>query len=418
MGFFLTCLYVILIYLRPQEFIEEIKGWPLVAYTAYASMAVVFLQGSFRAEIFKRSPANLLLVFFWLSLPLSQMANLWLGGAIYAFNEFAKVAILYFLVVITVDSWHRIKVFIWILIFCSTFLGLQAVVQYHTGVGLVGGEALLRDQEILQARGIGIFADPNDLAIHIVPIMAFVLPAFHRRFLSPTWITGFLFLVPMVAGVVYTRSRGGMLGLAAVGWYYLRQRVGKVTSIFGLLLILSIIMALPRMGEITPEEESARSRLEHWGHGLEQFKRRPIFGIGYEMFNADYSHTAHNSFVLIFSEAGIVGATLWIALFFCTFRDLRYLREEWRGPPFLDNVVDSLVGALFAWQVSAFFLSQTYKSLSFVLMALVVAVQNVLAQDKILLDHHWGLREYTVSFVLTVAGIIFMHFLVMILWNF
>jgi putative inorganic carbon (hco3(-)) transporter len=179
-----------------------------------------------------------------------------------------------------------------------------------------------------------------------------------------------------------------------------------------------MLLALPRMGDLSPDEESAHSRLEHWGYGMEQFKQHPLFGIGYEMFTENYSHTAHNSFVLIFTEAGVVGATLWIALFFCTFRDLRLLRLEWRGPPYMDNVVDSLVGALLSWQVSAFFLSQTYKPLSFILMGLVVAVQTALAKDGIVLTRVWGLREYGQSLMLTIGGIIFVHIMLIGLWAF
>jgi hypothetical protein len=242
---------VLLIFLRPQEFIEDIKGWPIIVYMAYFSLAIVFLEGDFRAAVFKRSPTNALVLAFWLAMPISNLANFWLGGAPMAFIEMAKVAIVYFLIVLTVDSWRKIKFFLWLLISCSTFLAVQALVQFHTGVGLAGGEALLRDGQLLQARGIGIFADPNDLALNIVPIISFVLPSFHKRFLSRTWITGILLLIPMVVGVTYTHSRGGMLALAAVGWFYLRRRVGRVASIAGLILILTAMMAMPRMGDMS-----------------------------------------------------------------------------------------------------------------------------------------------------------------------
>jgi O-antigen ligase len=416
LGFFITCLYVAFIFLRPQEFIEDIKGWPVIEFMAYASLAIVFLEGGFKAEVLKRTPTNALVFAFWLAMPFSNIANFWFGGVTYAFIEIAKVAIVYFLIVLTVDSWRKLKIFLWLLILCSTFLAGQAIVQFHTGVGLGGGEALLRDNELLQARGIGIFADPNDLALNIVPMVAFVLPSFHKRFLSKTWITGVIFLIPMVVGITYTHSRGGMLALAAVGWYYLRRRVGRAASIAGVFLILAAMMAMPRMGEINPQEESAHTRLEHWGYGLDQFKAHPLFGIGFSMFTNDYPQTAHNSFVLVFAESGLLGATIWVAMFFSSFRDLRLIGKEWRGPPYLPEAVDSTFAALLGWMVAAFFLSQTYKPLSFIIMALVVALQNALAAEDVVMVNPWGGKETITCLVITGSAIVILNLMIMAMW--
>ncbi|MFH1036319.1 MAG: O-antigen ligase family protein [Pseudomonadota bacterium] len=416
MGFFITCLYVAFIFLRPQEFIEDIKGWPIIEYMAYISLIVVFLEGDFKAEVLKRTPTNALVLAFWLAMPFSNIANFWFGGVSYAFIEMAKVAIVYFLIVLTIDSWGKLKFFLWLLVICSTFLAVQAIVQFHTGVGLVGGHALLRDGELLQARGIGIFADPNDLALNIVPMVAFVLPSFHKRFLSKTWLTGILFLIPMVVGITYTHSRGGMLALAAVGWYYLRRRVGRVASIAGVVLILAAMMAMPRMGEINAQEESAHTRLEHWGYGLDQFKSHPLFGVGFSMFTNDYPQTAHNSFVLVFTEAGLLGAVIWVAMFFSSFRDLRLIRKEWRGPPYLNEAADSMFAALMGWLVAAFFLSQTYKPLSFILMALVVASQNALAKEGVTLAHPWRAKEYIFCLGIAMSSIVILNLLIMAAW--
>lgn len=419
MSYFLTYLYVALLYLRPQEFVEDIRGWPIMEYLAYLSIAVTFLQGYFKSEVFKRSPISAILCAFWAALCLSNLANFWFGGAADTFKEFAKIVILFFLIVFNVDTWPRVRAFAWLLVFCSTFLAVQAIVQYFTGVGLVGGQAMLREGEIMQATGIGIFADPNDLALNIVPMMAFVLPAFHRRFLSRTWLTGLPFLLTMTVGVFYTHSRGGMLSLAGLGWYYLRRRVGGVASLVGLWVILTVMISLPRMGDLSPEESSAHSRLELWAYGLEVFQSHPLFGVGYGQFiEGEMDHTAHNSFVLAFSETGFLGATIWVCLFLAAFRELMLMRKETRrGPPFLDEYVDSMTGALIAWQVAAFFLSQTFKPLSFILMALVVSGQNALAREGVTLKNRWGLRQVGQAVGLTVAGIIVMHLMVKFLWK-
>ncbi len=417
MGFFLTIVYLVIIYVRPQEFVEEMHGWPILTWLAAISVAVVFLQGGFTKEKFNRSPLNTLVLLFWLALCLSHVANFWFGGAIQTFDKFSKVVVVYFLIVLTCDSWAKLRVLFWTMSLMALFLAVQAIVQFYTGEGIVGGEALQRGEGVMQARGIGIFADPNDLALNMVPMVAFLLPAFHKGFMSRTWLTGVASLIPLVTGIGFTLSRGGILGLAAVGWFYLHKRVGKVVGIGGLLLLLSALMAIPRMDNLTTQEESARARLDHWSYGLGLLKSNPIFGVGVDQFTEDYTHTAHNSFILVVAEAGLLGGVLWMCLIYGAFWELAFLRDQDRGPPFLTKVVDSLIGALIGWLICAFFLSQTYKWLSFILMALVVATKNAMARDGVDVSHPWTGRQTITAVALTVGGIIFMHLAVMIMWQ-
>ncbi len=421
MGFFLTLIYIFVLFIRPQEFILEIRGWPILDFLAGLSMAAVFLEGGFRADKFRASKLNTLIVYFWLALTVSQIANFWFGGASMAFEAFAKVVIVYFLVVLTVDTWPRVRMLCWLLIFLGTFLAANSIYMYYTGVGIVGGESLARTdaagEVIFQARGIGIFEDPNDLALSIIPMVSFVLPAFHKRFLSRTWLTGIIFLLPMVAGIIYTRSRGGILGLAGLVWVYFRKRIGMVAGVFALLLVMSFLMVLPRMGEISTQEASARSRLEHWSAGLNFFRNNPVFGVGMLSFEKHHYQTAHNSLVLVLAETGFTGAMLWIAMFYVTFRDMKRLRELPNAPPFLTQALDALEGALVGWMIAAFFLSQTYKFLLYVLMGLLVAYQNALTKEGIPTNYGFAMKDLMISAALTVGAIMFLYAALRVLWN-
>ncbi|MFH1060818.1 MAG: O-antigen ligase family protein [Pseudomonadota bacterium] len=421
MGFFLTLVYIVVLFIRPQEFITEIRGWPVLDFLAGFSMAAVFLEGDFRADKFRISKLNTLIIWFWMALAFSQLANFWLGGASLAFQTFGKVVIVYFLIVLTVDTWPKVRLLCWLLIFMGTFLAANSVYMYYTGVGLVGGESLARTdasgEVIFQARGIGIFEDPNDLALSIIPMVSFVLPAFHKRFLSRTWLTGLIFLIPMVAGIIYTRSRGGILGLVGVVWVYFRKRIGMVAGIFAMLMVLSFLMVLPRMGEINTQEASARSRLEHWSNGLGLFRSNPLFGVGMLSFEKYDDQTAHNSLVLILAETGFVGTMLWIAMFYVCFRDMKRLHNLPNAPPFLDRALDGLEGAIIGWMVAAFFLSQTYKFLLYVLMGLLVAYQNALANEGVPTTSNYVMKDLVFSAALTVGAVMFLYAALRVLWN-
>jgi len=416
-GFFFTILYVFFLMVRPQEFVEAIRGWPVLDFMAGASLAGVFLEGGFSAEKFRRSVLNKLVLLFWLAISFSHLANFWFGGALHYFNQFAKVAIVYYLIVLTVDTQRRLRIFLWVVLCMVVILALQSIVQYYTGAGLLGGGHALLEAHIVRTRGVGIFGDPNDLALAIVTWMSFLLPAFHKPFLSRTIFTGLILLLPAVSGVAFTRSRGGILGMAAVFWYYFYKRAGIIAALVALAIMGSIFLALPRMGKIDTKEASARGRMEHWSVGLQLFKNHPLAGVGAGRFTEYHYRTAHNSFILVLAELGIVGAWVWVAMFVAAFREIRLMRRIPRAPPFLDRMLDALGGCLVGWLTTAFFLSQSYKQLSFMVMGVIVATLNVLAGEGYEIKNAWSPKWTFISLLITVGGVIFMHAVLIILWR-
>ena len=111
------------------------------------------------------------------------------------------------------------------------------------------------------------------------------------------------------------------------------------------------------------------------------FFSRPILGIGAGNF-ADYNViTAHNSFVLVLAETGIVGFTLWFAFvgygFLMMGALLRYRPEladaaaqrAWRDER---AIAATLLLAQSGFFFAAFFLSRSYVVLLYLLAALVL----------------------------------------------
>lgn len=423
MGYFFTLVFIAILFMRPQDYIEALRGWPLQDVAAILCLISIFLDGSVTMEKLKRSPTNWLIIAFWIWISLTWLFNGWAGGISYTFIRFSSVAITFFLIVLTVDTYSRLRGLAWTLVAMALFLAIQAIMQYHTGSGLGGVEALQASSlggetdTIARVRGVGLYADPNDMAINMVPFAAMLLPAFHRNFMSRTWVTGIICLIPLTLGIVFTVSRGAMLGLLAIGWLYMYRRVGKVFSLVGAGVLLLAILAAPRMGAINTQEDSARARLDHWAYGLQLLRANPATGVGKGAFTEDYDKTAHNSFILIVAEGGMIGGMLWVAMFIAAFREIRLTRKEPRAPPWLDPALNSIEAALVGWLVCASFLSQTYKFTSFILMAMVVAVLNALKSEGYDVRHPWTNRTSLLTLAVTVGAVIFMHLAVKVLWN-
>lgn len=418
MSYFFTILYIMMIFIRPQEYVEAIKGWPLQYVAAILCIASIFLEGAFSFEKLKRSPAVWLLVVFWLWISATWVFNGWAGGLWFNFLNFMPVALTFFLIILTVDSFSKLRIMAWVLVSMALFLAIQAIIQYNTGQGLGGVTALQTnyDAGMVRVRGVGLYADPNDMAINMVPFAALLLPAFHRNFMSRSWVPGILALIPLAVGIAFTTSRGAFLGLLAVGWFYMYKRVGKTLSLVGAGLLLLVILAAPRMGELNTQEDSARARLDHWSYGLALLRQNPVAGVGMGGFTEDYYRTAHNSFILVIAECGLVGGLLWVAIFLAAYRDIRLTRVLSRAPPWLDPALNALQGAIIGWLVCAMFLSQTYKFTSFILVAMVVAVLNALAKEGYEVRHPWTARMSMATLGVTIGGIIFMHIALKVLW--
>lgn len=416
MGFFFTILYIMVIMIRPQDFTEALQGWPLLDYMAVICLTAAFLDGSFEAGKFKRTPLNWMVLVFWAVVPLSLLAQYWFGGAYDYFFKFAKVVIVYILIIFTVDTFRRIKILIWIMMLLVGLLALQAVVMYFTGEGFLGGKALI-EHGVFRAEGIGIFSDPNDLALNIVTWIPFMLPRFHKPFMSRSSFLGMVILIIAVVGIYYTRSRGGLLGLAAVMAFYFYRRVGIWLSVAPLVILVVVLLTLPRMGAIDTDKGSGRTRMEHWSAGMTMFKSNPVFGVGYLRFGEFHEYTAHNSFILVLAEMGFVGAFVWVSMFLCGFREIYLMRQLPRPPPALEGLLDGLMGALIGWQATAFFLSQSYKHLSFIVLGLVVSTMNALAKEGIEVKEPWSGKYIKWAFFITCGAVVFMYVTLRLLWR-
>jgi O-antigen ligase len=136
------------------------------------------------------------------------------------------------------------------------------------------------------------------------------------------------------------------------------------------------------------EDVTAQNRLNTWRRGLEFMVENPLFGIGVAGFTTaeGMSHmdiggawrNAHNSFIQIGAEIGIIGLISFILLFYLLDKRLRGLhlylyqdRLDRKG--FITHLVIGLRISLIGYIVCSFFLSQAFSPLLYVLTALILA---------------------------------------------
>jgi O-antigen ligase len=374
--FLLSLLYLILTIIRPQDYMASLAGVPLLSATL--GMAALCWLIS-RAKTFA-APQFLILPAFLVVLMLSEVFNHWIGGALEQLASFGPVVIAFFVLAAAVStSRSRVSTTFAVIALCSMVLALHGVDQKQHGVGWTG-MGMVEDGRI---QYVGIFNDPNDLGLLFVTAlpMAVFLSAGGGVLRRLFWLAGAALLL---YGIYLTNSRGALLAVLAVGGIYVWYRRGMVTA--GALSVVGLILMQllsSRMHELDADEESANGRVDAWYEGMHMFLSHPVFGVGAGNFT-DYNYlTAHNSFVLVLAETGIVGYVLWLAFvgygFWMMVAVLRYKPELVAGDA--EQAADwqlerrmamTLLLSLCGMFAAAFFLSRSYTVLMYLVAALVV----------------------------------------------
>jgi putative inorganic carbon (HCO3(-)) transporter len=131
---------------------------------------------------------------------------------------------------------------------------------------------------------------------------------------------------------------------------------------------------------IDAEEASAEGRLDAWYEGFQMLFHHPLFGVGMGQFTEHHHLTSHNSFVLVFSELGLVGYFLWVGfLTACGFMLLMLWKTGFKYSLVnKDNIQESqialtLMYSMLGYFVTSFFLSRAFTPLLYFFCAMIVS---------------------------------------------
>ncbi|NWF68804.1 MAG: O-antigen ligase family protein [Chloroflexi bacterium] len=289
-------------------------------------------------------------------------------------------------------KWVQIILLVWLclscaraenwpwLIFCLAMAGLaNALIGLYQFFGGSGALHLLIDNRFFRA--FGTFGQPNPFGAFMGLLAPLVLAAawgyvlrFSARWRRQHRFDQRLLLIALfytacgvliAVGVLISWSRGAWLGFAAAmltvilalprrWWQTLALLTGGTALVLLLLLTGRVPAALldrlsapeqysilddMRGVDITPENYAVVERLAHWQAALNMARAHPLFGVGagnyevvydnYRLLNWNFplGH-AHNYYLNIFAEAGIIGLatylTLWLAVFWLTLRARRH----------------------------------------------------------------------------------------------
>jgi hypothetical protein len=377
--------YLAMLYIRPHDYAPAWQGIPVLPVT------LILCFGTWLARQHKdfSAPQNRMLLVQLVVMSVSVAVNGWGGGAFAVATEFGTVLILYYIIATSIDAIDRMRAVFFLLTVASSIMAIHGIQQVEEGVAWTGAVTVNGGRITY----LGFLADPNDLAMS----MLMTLPMCLYLAFKPS---GFLLrqfaracAILILYGISLANSRGALLGFFAMVFVFSLLHFGRKAFLLPLLAIPIILAAPGRLSEMSSEEESAAGRVDAWYQGFQMLMSHPFLGVGKGMFTDHHWLTAHNSYVLVLAELGLVGYFVWLSSIILTGVMLwKLIRAQ--PPTSADGPRDAEAVSIpfdpedwAQWQrasrallygftaalVCSFFLSRSYVIILYVHIALVVA---------------------------------------------
>ncbi|MEL6746286.1 MAG: O-antigen ligase family protein [Pseudomonadota bacterium] len=263
-------------------------------------------------------------------------------------GTYGKIILITFALVWLARTRDHLLAFNAVLLTCGAVIACVTLHNAALGIGLVEGT------RVTIGRDIGsLLGDPNDLALVLLFPLGF---ASAMLTLSPrvgVRIAAGIVLALLVAALIETQSRGGLLGMLAVlgvaGYWRTRSPAFAITALFVCAVVLAALMGLETRQSGGAHEagldQSAQGRLLAWETALWMTLANPITGVGLNNFIANYFdfvpvwegkvYAVHSTWLKMLAEAGLPGLFIMLTVIAVLTRRLllcaAFDRREARG---------------------------------------------------------------------------------------
>jgi len=311
----------------------------------------------------------------------------------WALEKITKMFIFIFLLLRVVHTLDGFKLLILGYILGAVFLAYQAhdIGEFH------GGR--------LENMGGLDFREANAFAL----FMAFGITLLGFQLLKGAWWKKVLYVMAIAAmldTIVLTQSRAAFMGIVLASPYVLlsapqkyRKRIYLCVTLGAVLFfMLSDTYFIDRMDTIHDEAKQLEtitnetqaeklSRIDFWKASVRIFTDHP-FGIGVRNFENIVPYynprnpgmDAHNTYVLCYTEIGIIGIILFMVIIIEAFFQLRRIRRMIKGTPYEQEIsifAVSLGTSLLIYLLGGFMShSYLYNEITWMLFALPICLEN------------------------------------------
>jgi probable O-glycosylation ligase (exosortase A-associated) len=257
--------------------------------------------------------------------------------------------------------------------------------------------------------GNSFIAGNNELGLAmnmVLPLLMLLAREEHRR-----WIRQFLYLAfwLTVIAILFTYSRGALLGLAAVSTLLFLKTKRKMLVIllllpavfFGMQFVPQQLFDRAKTIQTYQQDESAMQRLQAWSVAWNVAKAYPLVGGGFALDNANSDRwlsyadflgewnnrprAAHSIYFQILGEHGFGGLLIFIFVLISIFFTLKRIRADSEKSPqiaWVGTYANATQIGLVGYMVSGTFLSLAYFDLFYAYAALTAILWRELKEGS------------------------------------
>jgi O-antigen ligase len=388
-------LFTLMLYARPNDLLPALGTFPLVKIVAIGVLLIYIgskISAGEKLSVWTLE-MTMLMVIAALGLLLMPIAASPQQSADMLTDTYLKTVIVFIMMVNLIDTRQRVFSMWKLVVVCGAALGVGAIRSY------IKGEFTMKGLRIEGLVG-GMFENPNDLATALDLLLPFAVAL---TLISKGLPRLFYLLCAAILaiGVLFTLSRGGFLGLIVSSgvllWKVGRSRRLKTT--LGVALVCVILLAFmpgsygARIATIFNTEQdqtgSAQMRSELMKRAASVAISRPIVGVGMGNFHI-YSireKAAHNAYLEIAAELGVMGLIAYLILILAPLRSLLRIERQTSGMRTKREremywLSVSIQAAFIAYMVCSFFSSIQYLWYLYYTAAYAVALRQIHAAEE------------------------------------
>jgi O-antigen ligase len=390
---------VILIFLKPQEFVPGLEGLPLLYVFLGLTVFGLLVDLKLGFSRFDPPPQWPYVAAFVPWCLFTQVANIGGPRIVNTTIDLAIIVVLFLALSLGTRSFRGFEVVAGALLFASMFVALVCFNQGFSPLACAvqqgeeletlrsDGRPCNNEEDCLsgdaepgavyrceregvfgtvsvgrgRVRYRGVLKDPNEVALAIGAAFPLLVARVSRK-RSVGNITQLVALAIVIGvTIVFTQSRGGILVFLAVLGVYAIKQYGIKGAAIGGMLGLPLLLLGGRSGD--EAQASADERTEALVEGLNMLRSNPLYGVGQSQFTEHHTLTAHNSYLLALAELGIPGFILFAFILYLSIKIPLQAMRRYRGNADA-QVANTWSLAIFASfcgvAVGSFFLSFTY----------------------------------------------------------
>ena len=298
------------------------------------------------------------------------------------FTVFASMLIFAVIIIALVDTLRRFRIVIW----------TGAIAIFFGSLGAVLGFVAYGDSN----RMSGAYYGPNEFAILLLPFIGISLYLVFTSKAKAAKIAALVITMTLILALISTVSRGGIIGLGGMFIVAAMKAKKKMRAIFiiGVLAVIFLNFMPAAMrdrfqktrveetytGEGTVDSTTRRYNLSAAAWAM--FREKPLFGVGIGNYFYNCSQyapvspgRAHNMYLEVLAELGIVGGFLFFGILFLTFGKLNRLRRS--NSAIISGYASGMFIGLIGFCFAAIFLHAEQEKVLWFIIFMSVALKRI-----------------------------------------